>query len=58
MNHLAHETRPYLLQHKNNTVDGYSWGPEALRKAAGEDKLIIRNIGQPAIYLKSQLKKL
>lgn len=51
MNHLAFETSPYLLQHKNNPEDWYHWGPEALQKAAGEDKLIIRSIGYTACHL-------
>ena len=32
-NRLANETSPYLLQHANNPVDWYPWGPEALEKA-------------------------
>ena len=31
-NRLA-ETSPYLLQHADNPVDWYAWGPEALEKA-------------------------
>ena len=31
-NRLANEKSPYLLQHKNNPVDWYPWGDEALRK--------------------------
>ena len=29
-NRLAHETSPYLLQHKSNPVDWWPWGPAAL----------------------------
>ena len=32
-NRLADETSPYLLQHKDNPVDWYPWGPEALERA-------------------------
>ena len=32
-NRLAHETSPYLLQHKDNPVDWWPWGPEALAEA-------------------------
>ena len=32
-NRLAHETSPYLLQHKDNPVDWWAWGPEALAEA-------------------------
>jgi len=38
-NRLVHETSPYLLQHKDNPVDWYPWGPEALARAKAEDKL-------------------
>jgi uncharacterized protein YyaL (SSP411 family) len=41
MNYLAEETSLCLLQHKNNPVDWYPWGAEALQKAADEDKVII-----------------
>ncbi len=37
-NRLAEETSPYLLQHKDNPVDWYPWGEEALEKAREEDK--------------------
>ena len=32
-NRLAHETSPYLLQHQDNPVDWWAWGPEALAEA-------------------------
>ena len=32
-NRLAQETSPYLLEHADNPVDWYPWGPEALAKA-------------------------
>ena len=49
-NRLAHETSPYLLQHKDNPVDWYPWGPEALAKAKAEDKLIFLSIGYAACH--------
>ena len=33
-NRLADETSPYLLQHKDNPVDWYPWGEEALARAS------------------------
>ncbi|MCA0362918.1 MAG: thioredoxin domain-containing protein [Bacteroidetes bacterium] len=45
MNKLAYESSPYLLQHKNNPVDWYPWGNEALQKAQMEDKPIILSVG-------------
>src|ERR1700690_3140327 len=47
-NRLAGETSPYLLQHAHNPVDWYPWGPEALAKAAAEDRLIFLSIGYSA----------
>src|SRR3954467_14072089 len=44
-NRLAGERRPYLLQHKDNPVDWYPWGPEALGKARSEDKPVFLSIG-------------
>ncbi|RCH55381.1 thioredoxin domain-containing protein [Mucilaginibacter hurinus] len=50
MNHLANSTSPYLLQHVNNPVDWYPWGPEALQKAKDENKLILVSIGYSACH--------
>jgi len=44
-NRLASEKSPYLLQHKDNPVDWYPWGPEAFAKAKAEDKPILLSIG-------------
>jgi uncharacterized protein YyaL (SSP411 family) len=49
-NRLAHETSPYLLQHANNPVDWYPWGPEALDRARSEDKPILLSIGYAACH--------
>src|SRR5215468_1570366 len=49
-NHLASSTSPYLLQHKDNPVDWYPWGPEALAKAKAEDKPIFLSIGYAACH--------
>jgi uncharacterized protein YyaL (SSP411 family) len=45
MNHLQHETSPYLLQHASNPVDWYAWKPEAFERAEKEDKPILVSIG-------------
>ena len=50
MNLLGKETSPYLLQHQNNPVDWYPWGPEALEMAVNEDKVIILSIGYSACH--------
>jgi uncharacterized protein YyaL (SSP411 family) len=49
-NHLAHESSPYLLQHQNNPVDWFPWGPEAIEKARREDRPIFLSIGYSACH--------
>ncbi|MDP5172735.1 MAG: thioredoxin domain-containing protein [Bacteroidia bacterium] len=49
-NRLAQESSPYLLQHANNPVDWYAWGPEALAKAKAENKLMLISIGYAACH--------
>ena len=49
-NRLAAEISPYLLLHKNNPVDWYPWGPEALEKARSEDKPIFLSVGYATCY--------
>jgi uncharacterized protein len=49
-NRLAKESSPYLLQHADNPVDWYPWGPEALQRAASEDKPILLSIGYAACH--------
>jgi uncharacterized protein YyaL (SSP411 family) len=49
-NRLALETSPYLLQHANNPVDWYPWGPEALSVAANQDKPILLSVGYSACH--------
>lgn len=44
-NHLAAEASPYLQQHKDNPVEWYPWGPEALERARREDKPILLSVG-------------
>jgi uncharacterized protein YyaL (SSP411 family) len=50
MNRLANSSSPYLLQHANNPVDWYPWGPEALQKAKDENKLLLVSIGYSACH--------
>ena len=49
-NRLAQETSPYLLEHANNPVDWYTWGPEALARARRENKPILLSIGYSACH--------
>jgi uncharacterized protein YyaL (SSP411 family) len=49
-NRLARETSPYLLQHKDNPVDWYPWGAEALERARREGKPIFLSVGYSACH--------
>ncbi|HQD12648.1 MAG TPA: thioredoxin domain-containing protein, partial [Chitinophagales bacterium] len=50
MNRLQFETSPYLLQHKNNPVDWFPWGDEALQTAQSQNKLLIISVGYAACH--------
>ena len=50
VNRLARETSPYLLQHKNNPVDWWAWGPEALAEAKQSGKPILLSVGYAACH--------
>jgi uncharacterized protein len=49
-NRLAHETSPYLLQHKSNPVDWWPWGPAALAEAKRSNKPIMLSVGYAACH--------
>jgi uncharacterized protein len=49
-NRLASETSPYLQQHRENPVDWYPWGEEALERARTEDLPILLSIGYSACH--------
>lgn len=49
-NRLAHETSPYLLQHKDNPVHWWAWGPEALAEAKRTGKPILLSVGYAACH--------
>ena len=49
-NHLANETSPYLLQHKDNPVHWWAWGPEALAEAKKTGKPILLSVGYAACH--------
>ncbi len=50
INHLVHETSPYLLQHAHNPVNWYPWGKAAFEKARKENKLVLVSIGYAACH--------
>ena len=49
-NRLGAAASPYLLQHKDNPVDWYEWGPEALERARREDRPILLSVGYSACH--------
>lgn len=49
-NRLALETSPYLLQHQDNPVHWWAWGPEALAEAKRTGKPILLSVGYAACH--------
>lgn len=49
-NRLAHETSPYLLQHRHNPVDWWPWGPAALAEAKRHNRPILLSVGYAACH--------
>jgi uncharacterized protein YyaL (SSP411 family) len=49
-NRLAQATSPYLLQHKHNPVDWWTWGPEALAEAKTSNRPILLSVGYAACH--------
>ncbi len=49
-NRLADETSAYLLQHADNPVHWWAWGPEAFEQARREDKPVLVSIGYSACH--------
>ncbi|WP_329014401.1 thioredoxin domain-containing protein [Streptomyces sp. NBC_01601] len=50
MNRLADVTSPYLLQHADNPVDWYPWGPEAFEEARRRNVPILLSVGYSACH--------
>jgi len=50
VNRLASSTSPYLLQHKDNPVNWWQWGPDALVEAARLDKPVLLSVGYAACH--------
>src|SRR5687767_1325783 len=49
-NRLGKETSPYLLQHKDNPVHWWAWGPEALAEAKRTGRPILLSVGYAACH--------
>jgi uncharacterized protein YyaL (SSP411 family) len=50
MNRLEAASSPYLLQHRDNPVHWWEWGPEALAEARRHGKPILISIGYAACH--------
>ncbi len=50
MNRLAYATSPYLLQHADNPVDWWEWGPEAFAEAKRRDVPVLLSVGYAACH--------
>ncbi|WP_436700063.1 thioredoxin domain-containing protein [Nocardioides sp. BYT-33-1] len=50
MNRLGAATSPYLLQHKDNPVDWWEWGPEAFAEAKRRNVPILLSVGYAACH--------
>jgi uncharacterized protein len=49
-NRLAAESSPYLLQHRDNPVDWYPWGQEALSRASETGRPLLVSVGYSACH--------
>jgi uncharacterized protein len=49
-NRLALESSPYLLQHRDNPVDWFPWGDEALARAHDQDRPLLVSVGYSACH--------
>ena len=49
-NRLGRETSPYLLQHQENPVNWWAWGPQALAEAKRSGKPILLSVGYAACH--------
>lgn len=49
-NRLASATSPYLLQHADNPVDWWEWGPEAFAEAERRDVPVLLSVGYAACH--------
>ncbi|HET6625118.1 MAG TPA: thioredoxin domain-containing protein [Nocardioidaceae bacterium] len=49
-NRLAAATSPYLLQHQDNPVDWWEWGPDAFDEARSRDVPVLLSVGYAACH--------
>ena len=49
-NRLAAATSPYLLQHADNPVDWWEWGPDAFEEARRRGVPVLLSVGYAACH--------
>ncbi|WP_250281485.1 MULTISPECIES: thioredoxin domain-containing protein [unclassified Frankia] len=49
-NRLAEQTSPYLLQHADNPVDWWPWGPAAFAEATARDVPVLLSVGYASCH--------
>jgi uncharacterized protein YyaL (SSP411 family) len=49
-NHLSGASSPYLLQHADNPVDWWEWGPDAFTEAVERDVPVLLSVGYSACH--------
>src|SRR3546814_18642838 len=49
-NRLASATSPYLLQHADNPVDWWEWGPDAFAEAKRRNTPVLLSVGYAACH--------
>ncbi|MYJ15481.1 MAG: thioredoxin domain-containing protein [Acidimicrobiia bacterium] len=50
VNRLSFSTSPYLLQHADNPVHWWEWGPDAFEEAASRDVPVLLSVGYSACH--------
>jgi uncharacterized protein YyaL (SSP411 family) len=50
MNRLSRATSPYLLQHRDNPVAWWEWGPEAFAEAQATSRPVLLSVGYAACH--------
>ena len=55
-NRLANATSPYLLQHKDNPVDWWEWGPEPFAEARRLGRPVLLSVGYAACHWCHEVK--
>ena len=50
VNRLGAATSPYLLQHKDNPVGWWEWGPEAFEEARRRNVPVLLSVGYAACH--------